>query len=322
MDRKVGACIVIAFLLRVLAGLNPQLSLDEGYSTYFTQIPLSSIFLFAGLDSNPPLGNALFHLWGLVARDNILLWRLPGILASVLALPIVYTMLRSETSESTALLVIIGKTVSLCDVLFAQQIRVYPFAELLLIISWFALIRFLRGSSPHSGYLWGMCSAAACHFHYVCLLIVIATIGASIIPVYRQAEKRIHFIKAAAMFVVLCTPLSFPLIQQLTVYQSYRWIPSPHAAVLIAAAFQLSGYSFTALTGSLVLIYSLFFIKRSDTGLTTARMYLPTVLPCGTITILFAALAFVGSILGGSFFLPALLLLSSSPILNAHHAWP
>jgi|GEM_PF-6344954 len=316
MNKKLYACLAVALLLRALMGLNPDLSLDEGYSTFFTQVPLTSIFLYAGLDNNPPVGNAFFHIWGALASDNILLWRLPGIIASLFTLLVVYRLLKTEVSESTALLVTIGKTVSLFDVLYAQQIRVYPLAELFLVISWLALRNFCRNGTSRSVYVWGACSAIACHLHYTCWLVVAATIGIGAVFVFNQREKRILFTNVTELFVLLCTPLLFPLAQQLTVYKSYQWIPPAQASVLLAAAFRLSGYSLIALTGVLVLIYSLFVLKHPRTGVTSARSHFGIVIACSTIVSVFIILAYLGSLVGGSFFHPRYFFFIQVPFLT------
>ena len=86
--------VSIAAGTRFLSLNGNNLSLDEGYSALLSQIPLTSIFYHAGLDSNPPLANAFYHIWCNFVDFNSHLMRLPGVLASIFSVYLVFRLFK------------------------------------------------------------------------------------------------------------------------------------------------------------------------------------------------------------------------------------
>ncbi len=302
----------MALALRAFSLLDQSFSLDEGYSAIFSRIPLRSIFGNAGLDSNPPIGNAFFHAWcGFVAYDPVLM-RLPGVIASVASLWVVWRLLGGLLPSSSLLFVLLLKAVSLHDILYARQLRIYPFAELSLLLSWLLLRQLLERPSRKSYLLWGAFSAAACQLHYFCLLVVGAT---CLIALAGFRARLIEVLKGCFVFAVLVAPLAIPLYQQLSSHRSFGWIAEPGAGTLLVAAYQLSGHSLVVLGLVFLLLFSAAIIRQPDTGMTSIQASWPLAGSCITLVAVVVGLAATLSFAGGSFFHPRYFFFLQVPFL-------
>ena len=309
--------VSIAAGTRFLSLNGNNLSLDEGYSALLSQIPLTSIFYHAGLDSNPPLANAFYHIWCNFVDFNSHLMRLPGVLASIFSVYLVFRLFKPLVGDESAMLIALFKSLSLCDILYARQIRIYPIAETILILSWFHYRNFFNNRSTSSIIKWAIVSGLACHLHYFCFLIV-GSSGIILLGAMCRDSKSLKTVsKALIVLLVVVAPLSVPLYQQLFIYKSFAWIERPRVSILIAAAFQLSGYSQVLLCLSLVLIYSLFILRnpKDKTAIPVAWTYSKLVSVCSGQVVLVSALAFFLSLLGGSFFHPRYFFFLQIPML-------
>ncbi len=303
---------LVAAVLRGLSLADPTLSLDEGYSVFFSRIPLRSIFMDAGLDSNPPLGNAFFHLWSTAVGYEPVLMRLPGVVASLFTLLLLWQLVRPVLPAPAAAFVLIFKAVSLYDVLYSRQLRVYPFAELLLVVSWLCLQRLIEVRSMRWAALWAVFSAAACHVHYFCALVVAATALVMIGALWRDKKLALA---SVGMCAVLAAPLALPLAQQLLVHKSFGWISEPMGGVLLVAAYQLCGYSLVVLVAAVVLLFAAIVIRDPGVRLTPFQRHRSIVTVClvqiGCVVLLAALL----SKLGASFFHPRYFFFLQVPFL-------
>ncbi len=304
--------VIVAFALRGVSLLDQSFSLDEGYSAIFSRIPTTSIFSNAGLDSNPPVGNAFFHAWcGLVGYDPVLM-RLPGVLASVASLCVMWRLLRGLLPSSSLLFVLLFKAVSLYDILYARQLRIYPFAELSLILSWLWLRRLVERPSRQAYLLWGAFSALACQLHYFCLLVVAAT---CLIALAGFRARRAEVLKGCSVVALLVAPLSIPLYQQLSSHRSFGWIAEPGTGALLVAAYQLCGHSLVVLGLAIVLAFSAAIIRKPKTGKTGIQAEWPLAAPCIALVAIVVGLAASLSLAGGSFFHPRYFFFLQVPFL-------
>lgn len=308
------AALLLAAVLRACALLDQTLWLDEGYSVLFSRVPVRSIVLSAGLDTNPPLGNAFFHFWCQMVGYAPVLMRLPGVAASLLSLALLWRLLQRMVPLPSAVFVVLFKSVSLYDVLYSRQLRVYPYAELLLVFSWICLQRYASGRSFRYAALWAACSAAAIHLHYFCALVVFAT---SLLALIGLKEQRRSIVAAIAILCLLVAPLGLPLAQQVIVHRSFvGWIPEPGAGVLLVVAYQFCGYSLLVLGAALVLLFAAFVIRNPRTGVAAATEHREFALLCVSQLAVVVGLAALLSLAGGSFFHPRYFFFLQVPFLG------
>jgi hypothetical protein len=304
--------LVVAFALRAVSLLDQSFSLDEGYSALFSRIPISSIFGDAGLDSNPPLGNAFFHIWCGLVRYEPALMRLPGVLASVASLCVVWRLLSGLLPERSLLFVLVLKAVSLYDILYARQLRIYPFAEISLLLSWLFLRQLVERPSRKACLLWGIFSALACQLHYFCLLVVAAT---CLMALAGFRARRIDVLKGCSVIALLVAPLAIPLYQQLSAHRSFGWIAEPGTGTLLVAAYQLCGHSLVVLALAVMLIISAAIIRQPETGKTGFQAEWLLAAPCVAIVAAVVGIAAILSFAGGSFFHPRYFFFLQVPFL-------
>lgn len=307
---------MVCLSLRLLGALNPEVSLDEGYSTFFTQVPLSSIILYAGIDTNPPLGNAFFHIVGRLAAYDLYLWRLPCLVASAVSIFVVYELVKPHVPDKVALLIIAMKAVSLCDLLYSKQVRAYPLAELLLLISWVHLDRIRSKSSVTSALLWGFCAGVACHLHYVCCLVSAASMVMATYLAIRENSIRLQVLIGSLTLALVAAPLSVLLLQQVVLYKTHSWIPAPQFSTIYVAAYQIFSYSTVGLGLAMVLMYGVFILVSPSSGITVAQKYRRPVVASSAMVALFVLFALCGSFSGGSFFYPRYFFYIQVPLLT------
>jgi|688.fasta_scaffold443079_2 hypothetical protein len=120
----------LTLCLRLIYTSDTSVWLDEGYSLYFSQISAFEIIRNAHLDSNPPLGNVLFHYLSLYFDGNIIQLRIFGAVVSSTTSIVLFALASKLANKKIALYVVLLKAISAYDIGYATQLRIYPYAEL------------------------------------------------------------------------------------------------------------------------------------------------------------------------------------------------
>ncbi|MFW6069747.1 MAG: glycosyltransferase family 39 protein [bacterium] len=148
---------------------------DEGLSLYRARLPLQSVL--AGTitvdgvvtqDTNPPFYFLLLNLWRTAAGEDVLALRFLGAALSLLAVPLLYATGRLLYSPRAGRWAALFLAVSPFHVWQAQVLRNYGLLITINLLSVYAILRFMAGSSRQRGWLalWILASLLGIYTHY------------------------------------------------------------------------------------------------------------------------------------------------------------
>ncbi len=207
-----GAILLMATALRLWHLGTKPLWFDETWSVFIARQPLEEIPRLLRLyDTHPPLYYLLLHFWmGLFGTGEVAV-RLPGVLASVVAVGGTFFLAQRVAGARVALLAAFLLAVSPFQVTAAQEARTYPFITLFGVGAAYALWRALEDSRSRYWLAYAGCLTLAIYTHHFSLLLVPAY-GAYVLlhPQTRAAWRRwILWTVAAGLTYLPIVPVLF-----------------------------------------------------------------------------------------------------------------
>lgn len=171
-----AAIVLLAVAVR-LAGLGDRLSADEGYSWLVSSSPDADSFLdnLAAYENTPPL---LYLLLAPLPDGDEAWLRLPSLLASVAAVPVLYAIVRPLLGTSAALLAALALAVAPYHVSFANYSRAFMLAGLGLLLALWAAARLAQGGGRRWWWLYAAGAVVAIYSEYDAGLFLAALVGA------------------------------------------------------------------------------------------------------------------------------------------------
>jgi hypothetical protein len=150
--------VLVAFGLRVVYLDAQSLRGDEAATILYSAIPLGDLWELSRItDPHPPLYYAMLHPWQRVAGDNSFTMRFAGVLASVLAVAVLYRVAHQTLGNiPLALLAAALLAINPLQIWLAQDVRSYPFFVLFGLLSSWALWAALKSAPTRSPFraLW------------------------------------------------------------------------------------------------------------------------------------------------------------------------
>lgn len=174
--------LVLAAIVLLAAGLRlvdagARLSHDEGYSWLVATAPNAGAFLgrIARYENTPPLFYLLLSPLPLTSE----LWlRLPSLVASVLAIPVLYAIVRPLLGVRAALLATLGVAVAPFMVSYSDYSRGFMVAGLGLLLALLAAQRLASGGRRRWWWLFAAAGAGALYSEYYAALYLAAMLVA------------------------------------------------------------------------------------------------------------------------------------------------
>ena len=189
-DRRVALAGIVLLALAVrLAGIGDRLSADEGYSWLVASAPDAGTFLerLAAYENTPPL----FYLsLSALPLDDEAWLRVPSLLASVAAVPVLYAIARPLLGTTAALVGALALAVAPYHVSFANYSRAFMLAGLGLLLALWAAARLAQGRGRAWWWLYGLGALVALYSEYDAGLFLAALVGALLVlgtPPRREA---------------------------------------------------------------------------------------------------------------------------------------
>ena len=143
----VAGLTALAFGLRVYHLADANIWFDEGFSTW---VALDGPVTAAGRalhDTHPPLFYWLLWLWSIPAGESTFGLRFLAVLAGTLTVPLGYRLGQSLGGSGFAVLLAALLATSRFAIDWSQQVRMYAFSGILIVIVLFLSWRTLRASS-------------------------------------------------------------------------------------------------------------------------------------------------------------------------------
>lgn len=176
-DRRVALAAIVLLALAVrLAGIGDRLSADEGYSWLVASAPDGDEFLdrLAAYENTPPL---FYLLLSPLPLDDEAWLRLPSLLASLAAVPVLYAIVRPLLGTPAALLSALVLAVAPYHVSFANYSRAFMLAGLGLLLALWAAARLAQGGWRRWWWLYAAGAVVAIYSEYDAGLFLVALVG-------------------------------------------------------------------------------------------------------------------------------------------------
>ena len=247
------AIVILGAALR-LAGLGRAgIWFDEGYSASLARLPVSEIREALVHDSGPPLLYVLLHFTPRVGQDEFWL-RLPGAIASILTLPLVYWLAVRVAGIRAGFWALLLVSLSPLQVHYAQEARFYPFLTFLVVCAAAGLAGALCSRSKAGLLIYAVCATGLLYTHNVGILFVTGCFLACLIRV-RDRRWLVLLAVCHAAIVIAYLPWVPVLLDQMAGTSGViHWMVRQWKAYppILAPWRTLEAWAFTPKTASFV----------------------------------------------------------------------
>ena len=133
---------LLGFLTRFIYA-DQSFWLDEGASLMFAKLSLPQLFEAIKSDFHPPLFYLLLKFWLPVSGNSEWLIRLPFIIIATLTIPVVYMLCQSLFGKKSLVPAVASLLLAInpLHIYYSQELRMYSLATLLVVLSWYFLIK-------------------------------------------------------------------------------------------------------------------------------------------------------------------------------------
>lgn len=240
-----------------LQGLGRQsLWVDEGYTAYLVRLtPVEYVDDVRQTVRNilPPLYFTLLHYWTALVGSSEVTLRLPSVVAGVLAIPLLYSLVTRLFDAVAGLLAAAVLTVSLFQLRYSQEARMYALLTLLSIGSLYLLVRLLEERRGWQVGAVAVVDALLVHAHHYGALLLIAEAGfvvtLALARGLRPAALR-RWLLSRALFGVLVLPGALIFVDQVHKVGAYPWLApaGPHKVYDVMVTYAGSVWALLILT--------------------------------------------------------------------------
>lgn len=220
--------------------------LDEAFSFTLARGGLEEVFYEARLDVHPPLYYVLLTGWFTLVDPSIRAARLLSVACSLATLVAAYAAALRLTTRATALLATALLAVSVFQVEFAQEARMYALLTLLATLSMLGFMRLFDRVPRPGGFLLYTVATALMAYTQVYGLFVLAAQGLAVaanLAWRRTAALPATFAWLAAMSLVFAAFLAWlpEFTWQVALVRTRFWIAEPEPTGFIAAFRSYAG---------------------------------------------------------------------------------
>ncbi len=235
---KIVAILILAFGVRLLGIASRPIWYDEAFAILFSEKGLSAMLYGtlaptgAGSADIHPLGYyTLLWLWTKFFGESLVATRLLSIIAGLISVYLVYLIAFEVLSDiRTARLSMLFAALAPFQVHYAQEIRMYSFLAMWLLLATYA---YQRGSKTGNWKWWGLFSVTAALAQYTHNLAAFYLITLALFPILQRDWKTLRAVTIAGVgALILYSPWAFQLPAQFSKIQSAYWVERPDISKL------------------------------------------------------------------------------------------
>jgi 4-amino-4-deoxy-L-arabinose transferase-like glycosyltransferase len=219
--------------------------LDEAFSIATSRTSLANIVAENSQDVHPPLHYFLLHYWGLIAGTTTWAGRALSVVCSLGTIAAAYLAGARLRSRATGLVAAILLAISVFQIEFAQEARMYALLVLLSTLSIYFFIRLLDESSPRVFAGYAIATTLMVYTQAYAAFVLAAQAMSLAWEAWRRRERTIPAATRwiVALIVVLAAFLPWLAIftWQFSAVQRGFWIAEPEWAGIFAPLFAYAG---------------------------------------------------------------------------------
>jgi len=231
--RKILAVLILALGIRLLGIWSRPIWYDEAFSMLFSEKGLSAMLY--GTLAPTGIGSADIHplgyytilwLWMKLVGGSLVTARTLSVLAGLVSVYLVYLIaLEASADTDTARLSMLFAALAPFQIHYAQEIRMYAFMAMWLLLATYAYQRGARGGSWK---WWGLFSISAALAQYTHHLAAFYLAALAILPVLQKNWRVFRaMILAGIGALILYSPWLIQLPAQFTKVQNSYWVARP-----------------------------------------------------------------------------------------------
>ena len=237
-DIKIAAILVLALFVRLLGIASRPIWYDEAFAILFSEKGLSAMLYGtlaptgAGSADIHPLGYyTLLWLWMKIFGESLIATRLLSIIAGLVSVYLVYLISLAALSDTKpALLSMLFASLAPFQVHYAQEIRMYSFLSMWLLLATYA---YQRGSKTGHWRWWILFSISAALAQYTHNLAAFYLVALASLPIFQKNWQTLRpVIFAGLSALVLYIPWAVQLPAQFSKIQSAYWVERPDISKL------------------------------------------------------------------------------------------
>jgi uncharacterized membrane protein len=237
-NAKVIAILVLAFAVRLLGIASRPIWYDEAFSILFAEKGLNAMLIgtLTTLSGNAaeehPLGYyTLLWLWMKLFGESLVVTRLLSILAGLISVYLVYLIGLGMLSDArTARSGMLFAAVAPFQVHYAQEVRMYSFLGLWLLLATYA---YQRGSRTRDWKWWGLFSISAALAQYTHNLAAFYLVPLALLPIFQKDWQTLRAVVIAAIgSLILYFPWLVQLPAQFSKVENTYWVERPDISKL------------------------------------------------------------------------------------------
>ncbi|GAC1463590.1 MAG: hypothetical protein NVS2B16_00900 [Chloroflexota bacterium] len=236
-----GAAVALSLLalcVRVFQIDRESLWLDEGYTLFFSQLPLKQLFLIGGAHEHPPLYYLIVHVL-LAIHHSFLITRYISAISGALSVLVLYALGRRLFGPIAGITAAALLTVSPFQVWWSQDGRAYELAGLLVLLSYLLVFRALDRPARRSWVAYSVVTTLALYTEYTTAFVLLPQ---SLLFLRARSLGQHRSILAswglsALLFAPWLTVLSHDAASVATDY----WIPMPSWSALQTTVLEFLG---------------------------------------------------------------------------------
>jgi 4-amino-4-deoxy-L-arabinose transferase-like glycosyltransferase len=237
-NRKILAILLLALGIRLLGIASRPIWYDEAFSILFSEKGLGAMLY--GTLAPTGIGSADIHplgyyttlwMWMKMLGQSLVAVRSLSILAGLASVYLVYLIARESTSDlDTAYLSMLFAALAPFQVHYAQEIRMYAFLAMWLLLATYAYQRGARGGSWKWWLLFSISSALAQYSHNLAAFYLAPL---ALLPILQKNWQALRgMILAAICALIFYGPWLVQLPAQFTKVQNAYWVERPDISKL------------------------------------------------------------------------------------------
>src|SRR5690349_2113121 len=237
-DSKVAAILVLALLVRLLGIVSRPIWYDEAFAILFSEKGPGQMLYGtlaptgAGSADIHPLGYyTILWLWMKVFGESLVATRLLSVIAGLVSVYLVYLIaLEALSDPKTARLSMLFATFAPFQIHYAQEIRMYSFLAMWLLLATYA---YQRGSKTRNWKWWLLFSVSSALAQYTHHLAAFYLVALALLPVFQKNWQTLRAVILAGLgALILYFPWAIQRPAQFSKIQSAYWVERPDLSKL------------------------------------------------------------------------------------------
>lgn len=271
--------VLFNLILKALFAGSNQLALDEPFTVFYSQQPLSEIFKMLRNENNPPLHFIFLHFWTELFGISEISVRMPSVIFSSVAAGIIFLTGKKFISLISGLFASALFTFSTLNIYFAHEARVYALFTMLSALSLYYYLRLMTEDQQKStSTALIITNVLLLYSHYLgALIITVQLLLFFVMPAQIRKSVFRPLLTVTAFTALFYVPNIYLFISRLSLYNATgSWLKPPEFTGLYDNIMKYSNVPVVAVTFISIIVASgiVFFVRCRKEKLTAAAKIL------------------------------------------------